>query len=50
MSPSLPIAQGADVRADNGALTRWELIDVPSSRHQPTACQVTLYELKVPGI
>jgi hypothetical protein len=43
LSPSLAMAQGSDVRADDGPLANRDLIDAPSpSRHHTALCQVTL--------
>ena len=43
LRPPLAMTQGADVRADDGALASRDLIDAaaPPGRHAPTFCQVT---------
>ncbi len=48
--PAVSLAKDSDVRAGNGGLIFRDLIDAaaPSPRYAP-ACQVTLYDLKVPG-
>jgi len=43
LGPSVAVAQGADVRADDGALAGQDLINAAApGHHAPTLCQVTL--------
>jgi hypothetical protein len=45
------LAKGADIGADDGGLVLRDLVRTaaPTGHHAP-ACQMTLYELKVPGV
>ena len=44
------LAKDPDVRADNGGLVLRNLVDAAApSGHHALACQMTLYDRKVPG-